>query len=76
MGYMTSKKEILSDLKFCKELMDRLMIYAEKNYQDDYSYGSNHTVIQNDIIRLRRELNEVNRKLDWDYKEIKNELLL
>lgn len=69
MNKMTSKKEILTDLKFCKELMDRLITYAEKNYSDDYSYGSNHTVIQNDIIRLRRELNEVRQKLDWYYKE-------
>ena len=68
MSKMTSRKEILTDLKFCKELMDRLITYTEKNYLDDFSYGSNHTVIQNDIKRLRRELNEVNRKLDWNYQ--------
>jgi hypothetical protein len=61
---MQSKKEIMSDLKFCKDLMDRLVKYADKHYIDTYSYGSNHTVIQNDIIRLRRELMSVNHKLN------------
>lgn len=64
---MTSKKEILKDLKFCKDLMDRLVAFAEKNYSDDYSYRSKHTSIQQDIIRLRRELNNINHKLEWDY---------
>lgn len=61
---MKSKKEILADLKFCKDLMDRLVIYADENYHDDVPWGSNHTTIQNDIIRLRRELSSVNHKLD------------
>lgn len=64
---MTSKKEILKDLKFCKDLMDRLVAFAEKNYADDHSYGSKHTPIQQDIIRLRRELNNINHKLEWNY---------
>ena len=65
---MTSKKEILKDMEFCQELMNRLVDYTKKNYDDTYSYGGKHTVIQNDIIRLRRELNNLNRKLDWDYE--------
>lgn len=66
---MVSKKELLQDLKFCKELMDRLVKYADKHYIDEHSWGSNHTPIQNDIIKLRRELMEVSHKLDWNYKE-------
>lgn len=65
---MTSKKELISDIKFCKQLMDRLVEFTEKSYKDDRSWGSNHTTIQNDIIRLRRELMSVSHKLDWDYK--------
>ena len=61
---MKSKKEIMTDLKFCKELMDRLVEYTDKSYNDNFSWGSNHTVIQSDIIRLRRELMAVSRKLD------------
>ena len=55
-------------MAFCQELMNRLVDYTKKNYDDGYSYGSNHTVIQNDIIRLRRELNNLNQKLNWDYE--------
>lgn len=61
---MKSKKEIITDLKFCKELMDRLVKYASENYVDDH-WASNHTVIQNDIKKLRRELMSVSHKLDW-----------
>ena len=65
---MAPKKEIIKDIKFCKELMDRLVILTEKTYNDDFSYGSNHTTIQADIIRLRRELNNLRCKLDWNYR--------
>ena len=66
---MTSKKELINDIKFCKQLMDRLVEFTEKNYNDDISWGSNHTVIQNDIIKLRRELMNVSHKLDWNDKD-------
>lgn len=62
---MKGKKEIMSDLKFCKELLDRLIEYTDDNYNDSNSYASNHTVIQNDIVKLRRELMSVSHKLDW-----------
>lgn len=65
---MTGKKEIIKDMKFCKELMDRLVVLTESAYNDEFSYGSNHTTIQADIIRLRRELNNLKHKLDWNYK--------
>lgn len=63
-----SNKEIKQDIAFCKQLMDRLMLQAEK-LSGDVMPWDGHTVIQQDIIRLRRELNEVRKKLDWDYKE-------
>ena len=61
-----TKKEIMADLKYCKESLDRIIRYADKNYEDD-SYFNHHTVIQADIIKLRRELNEINHKFAWDY---------
>ena len=61
-----TKKEIMADLKYCKESLDRIIRYAEKSYEDNSSY-SHYTVIQADIIKLRRELNEINHKFAWDY---------
>ena len=66
---MTSKKEIINDLKFCKELMDRMIAFTESTYCDEHSYSSNHTAIQADIIRLRRELMSISHKLDWNYND-------
>lgn len=63
-----SKDELMNDLQFCKQLMDRIVKYTEKHYRDK-CYDRRHTVIQADIIRLRRELNEVRAKLDWRYDE-------
>ena len=63
------KKEVIKDIQFCKDLMDRLLKDAKK-YEEASLYDDKHTVLQADIIRLRRELNEVRKKLDWDYKEV------
>lgn len=63
---MTSKKDLMKDLKFCKELMDRLVNYAEESYTG--GWNGKHTVIQTDIIRLRRELNTIREKLEWSWK--------
>ena len=63
----TSRKEIVEDLKFCKTLADRLVKYAESTYRDN-CYDRHHTVIQDDIRRLRRELTNVSHKLDWNYR--------
>ena len=65
---MISKKDLISDLKFCQTLMDKLILYASMHYETEHFWASNHTVIQNDIKRLRRELNDINHKLEWDYK--------
>lgn len=57
---MINKTEVMKDLKFCQELMERLVKFAEKNYHQ----GEYYIPVQNDIIRLRRELNEVRKKLE------------
>jgi hypothetical protein len=61
---MTKKTEIMKDLKFCQELMDRLVEFVDKNCIEHAYYLEKHTVVQNDIIKLRRELSEVRKKLE------------
>lgn len=61
-----TKKEVIADLKYCKESLDRIVKYTERTYKDS-PHDNHHTVIQADIIKLRRDLNEVNHKLNWDY---------
>lgn len=61
-----TKEEIIADLNYCKESLNRIVKYAERNYKDSL-LDNHHTVIQADIIKLRRDLNEVNHKLNWDY---------
>lgn len=60
------KKEILADLRYCRESLDRIIKYTEKDYDEGYPYN-HHTIIQADIIKLRRELNEINHKFEWEY---------
>lgn len=44
---------------FCLDLMERI----NKNIEND-----RHTVIQDDIKRLRRELLELSKMHEWNYK--------
>jgi hypothetical protein len=60
-----TKNEILKDLNYCKESLDRIIRHTEKYY--GVNYVNHHTVIQADIIKLRRELNEINKKFAWEY---------
>ena len=60
-----TKNEIIKDLNYCKESLDRIIKHTEKYYGGNY--GNHHTVIQADIIKLRRELNEINKKFAWEY---------
>ena len=46
------------------ESLDRIIKYTEREYKE---WGGYHTVIQSDIIKLRRELNEINHKFEWNY---------
>ena len=62
---ITKKEEIMKDLKFCQELMNRLVKFADEYYiRENSIWQCNHTVVQNDIIRLRRELNEIRKKIE------------
>lgn len=63
---MNTKKDIVQDLKFCAILADKLVKMAEDLQEMPYGiYGK--TPLENDITRLRRELNTVNRKLKGEY---------
>lgn len=55
-----------AQVKFCKELMDRLKKSFDENINEDSSwYGiKNHSQMRDDIIRLRRELNSLNKLLN------------
>lgn len=62
---MMNKTEVMKELKFCQDLMDRLVKFTEEKYDCScWGWQHNHTVLQNDIIKLRRELNEVRKKLE------------
>lgn len=63
---MKSKNELIKDLKFCQDLMDRLVKFTEEEYECscNFSWQHNHTVLQKDIVRLRRELNAVRENLE------------
>lgn len=63
-----SKKEIMKDLAYCRESLDRIIEFAERELNETsvFFYGK-RTVIQSDIIKLRRELNDIRRKLDGDF---------
>lgn len=60
-----NRKQIKEQMKFCKELMMRLDKLVTDNVDMDSSWWGvrNHTQISNDIIRLRRELNTLNKLL-------------
>ena len=68
---MDKKKELKKQTVFCKELMDRLLKSVEENIDKSTSYWSfsginNCNQMSNDIIRLRRELNILNKMLSPD----------
>lgn len=62
--------EIKKQTGFCKELADRLYCDTCDYIRVGHRYP--HTQIQNDIIRLRRELSELSKMFSWDYKEQKD----
>ena len=59
-------KQIKEQMKFCKELMLRLDKSVVENVGETSSWWGirNHTQIINDSIRLRRELNVLNKLLN------------
>lgn len=58
-------KEVVKQADFCLDLMTRLNKEIKADRTDDrYAYGIwYHTRKQGDIIRLRRELNKLNKML-------------
>lgn len=59
------RKQVKEQMKFCKELMNRLVKLMDENIDMDSSWWGirNHTQISNDVVRLRRELNTLNKLL-------------
>lgn len=63
-----NKKEIIKDLTYCRESLDRIIEFAKRELNETtYMLYGKRTVIQSDIIKLRRELNEIRCKLDGDF---------
>ena len=58
-----SKTQIKEQAKFCKELAVRLEEFIERNTGEEVV--TNYTQINNDIVRLRRELNILHNYLKW-----------
>ena len=68
---MDNKKEVKKQAVFCKELMDRLLKSVEENINKPTSYWSlcninNCSQMRADVVRLRRELNTLNKMLSTD----------
>lgn len=59
------RKEVKEQIKFCRELMNRLEKSVTDNVDEDSSWWGirNHSQISDDIVRLRRELNTLNKLL-------------
>ena len=66
---MSSKTEISAQAIFAKELAARLQKDIESNLDQPslYSGMANHTQIQSDIKRLRRELMELSNMIGCQY---------
>ncbi len=67
---MSSKTEISAQAIFVKELAARLQKDIESNVDklSAYSGMANHTQIQSDIKRLRRELMELSNMIGCQYR--------
>ncbi len=63
-----NRKQAKEQVKFCKELMDRLVKSISDNIDEDSPWWGirNRSQISNDIVRLRRELSTLN-KLMYPY---------
>jgi len=63
---MIDKKKIVDQARFCSVLMGRIKADIEDAEEGKFSLN-NHTVMQTDILRLRRELNELRKMLDANW---------
>ena len=62
------KKEVLKQSKFCGELLDHINMDLEQNLKttpDGSGCVNRYTTIQNDIVKLRRELLRLRDMIDW-----------
>ena len=67
MNKNVTMKGIKEQTKFCKQLMDRLTAEIN-NTEEEYGYIDNHFRMATDIIRIRRELNDLRKMLyPYDY---------
>ena len=63
---MKNKKEILNQIKFCRELAERLEKDCKNNLEtctNDFYSVPNHTSMKQDSMRIRRELNKFNKMI-------------
>lgn len=60
------RKRVEEQMKFCKELMNRLDKSLADNIDEESSWWGirNHSQISNDVVRLRRELNMLHKLLN------------
>lgn len=65
-----SNKDTINQANFCGLLMERLERDVKQNVADTKSEYSvpNVTRLQADIVRLRRELNDLSKMLEWRYR--------
>ena len=61
---MIDTKKVNEQAKFCEELMNRLCAEVKNAEVTCYAGIVGHTRIQNDIVRLRRELRALYELLD------------
>lgn len=62
--YINDVDDIKSQCKFCTELMLRLNAEIQDANESSYCGIIGHTIMQADIIRLRRELNDLRKMLN------------
>lgn len=60
---MVDKKKIVDQARFCSVLMGRIKADVENAHEYDWALDK-RTVMQTDVIRLRRELNELRKLLN------------
>lgn len=61
-----NRKQVKEQIKFCNELMNRLVKSISDNIDNDSPWWGirNHSQMSNDVIRLRRELNTLRKLLN------------
>ena len=64
-----NRKQVKEQVKFCKELMNRLEKLTIDNIDEESSWWGirNHSQMSADIVRLRRELNTLNKLICPSY---------